>query len=319
MFHHAISQIFLIGPIFPPVGNSMSEETQPKKNPRQLVLLALLGLLIIALVYDYKVARPGVQEGYDKVVKLSESMNRIGFASSEEEEEEEEANDESDPDADPEADEDSEDDVNYDKRELVTPERVAEELGKKPASSFEDGEEHVEVYTWRSGLVVKTHKLFVSYRKSGDGLIFDRATPWIYESSSKIKGPATVIDADPEDYEESEDYESMTGSAVPSDQGGGGGNRPGGGNQRPPADDDSESTDDDSESTTTQDDDPESTATDDDAADASTSESESTENEASSTEAESTTQEEQPKPSEDSSDGEFSIDPFEDPVDDASE
>ena len=57
--------------------NEPSQVTPEKKsNTTLLVLLVILGLGVAGLVYDRRVARPGVEKAYDDLVALVEKTNR---------------------------------------------------------------------------------------------------------------------------------------------------------------------------------------------------------------------------------------------------
>jgi hypothetical protein len=157
---------------------------------RQFVLIGILLLLVLALVYDYRVARPGVETAYDKIAEQSMLVNARSS-------------------------------------EVFTNEDVQELIGKTPSRTFEEPNgDLVEVYSWRSGLPIRTHDLFAVYKKSGSNWMFHRHAKFQHEKSTEVsqhdvKG-GTVI-ASPTEVTELE--ESETGP----DAGGSGGGGFGGG------------------------------------------------------------------------------------------
>ena len=119
-------------------------------NLRQFVLIGLLVLLVIALVYDYKVVRPSVDAAYDRIAE--ESMHK-----------------------------------NMRSTEIFTNKDVQELLAKTPSRTFEESNGNfVEVYSWRSGLPIRTHDLFAVYRKSGESWLFDHHAKYEHESAEEV-------------------------------------------------------------------------------------------------------------------------------------
>ena len=55
--------------------SSKPESKAGSSNLRQLLLIGLLVLLVIGLIYDYTVARPGVNDAYDKITEQSMLTN----------------------------------------------------------------------------------------------------------------------------------------------------------------------------------------------------------------------------------------------------
>ena len=160
----------------------MSEASKPDaakgvSNPRQTILLGVLVLLGVALAYDYKVARPSVNAAYDKIAQKSIQVNSKST-------------------------------------EILTNLGVRETLDMEPSNTFEEANgDMVEVFAWRSGLPIRTHKLFTVYKKNGDNWLFHRHTTFIYESSADISKHDTgvkrvVSPAEPEPESELPDSES---------------------------------------------------------------------------------------------------------------
>jgi hypothetical protein len=166
---------------------------------RKGILYGLLVIMLVALGYDYLVARPAVDEAYDKIVKENQRMNaRPG--------------------------------------EVLTNTGVAELIGKEPSETFNDGADLVEVYAFRGGLPMKPHKLFAVYKRQGEQQAFYRHAKFVYESSSAV-APVSVsktVDAGLSDEElaaNAEEEMAAAGGGFSDDNGGGGGGggRPGGG------------------------------------------------------------------------------------------
>ncbi|MCS7467211.1 hypothetical protein NZK35_11210 [Stieleria sp. ICT_E10.1] len=141
---------------------------------RKTVLYVLLALMVVALGYDYLVARPAVNAAYDQVTEASMEANRkgAGFLS------------------------------NTDVREL---------LGREPVQTFEDGRYQVEVYQWRGGLVVKPHKLYTVYMPNGDGWMFNRHAKFVYEESSVVSPDRPLVPVDDDEPPASYDEAEMSG------------------------------------------------------------------------------------------------------------
>ncbi|MCC9599448.1 hypothetical protein LOC67_02665 [Stieleria sp. JC731] len=167
-------------------------ESAKQSNPaRSAILYVVLALMVVALIYDYKVARPAVSADYDKVTEASTAANRV-------------AND------------------------FLTNMEVRELLGKEPNETFEDGPETVEVFKYMGGLIVKPHRLYVVYRKSGDELMFSRHSKFAYDESSAV-GPTeavVIVNEDGDDEDAQYDAESGGGAAPAGPPAGGGSGGP---------------------------------------------------------------------------------------------
>ena len=96
---------------------------------RLILLLMVFGVALIGLLYDYTIARPGI----DNANKTVEAMLR------------------QDPNTDPNND------------NTITPEEVQQVLGRKPSRVEQRSNCMVEVYSWRSGLPTRTYDLKVVY------------------------------------------------------------------------------------------------------------------------------------------------------------
>ncbi len=118
---------------------------------RLLMLLGLLGLAVFALWYDYKVARPNVEQAYETISALNQKINETASFS------------------------------------RMTNLEVQQALGRQPSSTFLDGDFTVEAYRWAhgmpleyrnespgkpSGFGLRTHDYFALYRQDGADLVF---------------------------------------------------------------------------------------------------------------------------------------------------
>ena len=125
-----------------------SEDTSG--NLRTKVLIAILGLALAALAYDYRVARAGVDGAYEQIAQRNievNAQNTMMF-------------------------------TNLDVREL---------LDKEPSETFNDvNGDMVEVFSWRSGLLFRTHDLFAVYKSSAGKKMFYRHAKFIYEESKAV-------------------------------------------------------------------------------------------------------------------------------------
>lgn len=98
-------------------------------NLRVGVLLVVFFVLLGALAYDFRVARPAAQAGYEKVIGLLEkrAKSRKGDAEFE-------------------------------------PADVQRELGCAPSSTRQQGLTTIETYSWRGGMPLRTYNLYVLYQ-----------------------------------------------------------------------------------------------------------------------------------------------------------
>ena len=120
----------------------MVDEQDPKSSTsashvRQTILLALLALAVVALVYEYGVARPKSLAAWDAVSELLNS--------------------------------------NYDQPGEVTNtnETVQAAIGKPPARTRteDEGKKRVEIYEWRRGIPILVYSFLVFYDNKEDGRI----------------------------------------------------------------------------------------------------------------------------------------------------
>lgn len=182
----------------------MSKAANDKSEPnrggaRRMILFAVLALLLVALAYDYGVARAGVETAYNKIVDRSAELNA-------------------------------------DSTKKFTNEDVRTLLGREPSRVFQDDDngDTVEVFSWQSGVPFKTHDLFAVYKPNDGDLMFYRHAKFKYESSGDVSpfNVATIIEVE-EGY--TEDGDGGGGDEGTDPAGGGGGPGGGGGSWNPEA------------------------------------------------------------------------------------
>ena len=118
---------------------------------RLFVLIGLLALALFALWYDYKVARPAVEQAYERIAAKNADMNAAA------------------------------------EHRMMTSVEVQEAIGRVPNDTFLLGRYTVEAYRWSAGMPIelrglsgdespgigrKTHDYFAVYRKDGPVLAF---------------------------------------------------------------------------------------------------------------------------------------------------
>jgi len=100
-----------------------------------MVLLLILALLLFALWYDYKVARPAVDQAFETIAKYNSEVNSSAG------------------------------------RKYLTDKDVQEKLQRTPSDSYIEGVYQIEVYSWRSGLPIRSHNYYAVY-SAGTPLVF---------------------------------------------------------------------------------------------------------------------------------------------------
>ena len=139
-------------------------EPSANASRRKNFLYLVLAMMIGMLGYDYRVARPSVDRAYQKIAQRNVEVNDSPERSL----------------------------TNEDVQALIT---------KTPSRTFSDGRDLVEVYSWRSGLPIRTHDLFAVYKESIRGeQVFYRQAKFVYETSADVAPIAvqTVVEATPE-------------------------------------------------------------------------------------------------------------------------
>ena len=130
--------------------NHSSQDPVPTSVRRKKVLLALLVVMLVMLVYDYRVARPSVDRAYQQISERTVAVNDSPDRSL----------------------------TNVNVQSLIT---------KSPSRTFLDGDDLVEVYSWQSGLPLRTHDLFAVYKESKRGeQVFYRHAKYVYETSAEV-------------------------------------------------------------------------------------------------------------------------------------
>lgn len=200
--HRSDSRLFHIHSLKRLAAEKMSAETQDssqsppekKSNTTLLILLVILALGVAGLMYDRRVARPGVEKAYDDLISLVEKTNR-------------------------------------NVQESVNPEDVRAVVGRAPVSNFDDGEDFVEVFAWRSGLPIRTHKLYAVYKEQHGQKVFYRHAKFKYDMQADvIEIPkAIVIEGDPDDPDNGDPSADGGDDAMPGGAVAQGGAGPGGG------------------------------------------------------------------------------------------
>ena len=121
-----------------------------RSNRRLTILLGLLGVALFAFVWDFLVARPGVERAYAKVEEANSAMNSSV------------------------------------KRVALTNADVEQLLGRAPSETFQKDGKTIEIYAWQAGVPLefngsddrspgigrKTHDYYAVYVKRGPDLIF---------------------------------------------------------------------------------------------------------------------------------------------------
>lgn len=133
------------------------KDTAPSSNTRFIILLVVFGIMLGALWYDRKVARPAVEDAYARITKLNNDMNGSS------------------------------------NKEYVTDKVVRNELKREPIDQYTSGPYLIEVYGWRGGLPFKMHKYYAVYQ-NGTPLVFLKH--YMNELDPKELEDAPIIIAD---------------------------------------------------------------------------------------------------------------------------
>ena len=124
---------------------------------RQILLLVILLLAIIALAYEFRVARPKSLTAWKAVTELVNS--------------------------------------NYSQPGEVTNtnEIVQTAIGKAPSTIREEGNQRVETYSWRRGIPIQSYSFEVTYDKKEDGrFLLNAAQSKSLPSENPSNGTAAV-------------------------------------------------------------------------------------------------------------------------------
>ncbi|MEM9643454.1 MAG: hypothetical protein AAF989_00560 [Planctomycetota bacterium] len=134
-------------------GSAKQAAAPPKSNKRQLILLGLLGVMLAALAYDFKVARAEVDKAYEAIEARNLQLMSDGAA-------------------------------------MFTKEEIRNIVGFEPSETFEAGTSKVDVFAWQSGLPFRKHKLYVSYKPFKGEEIFFQQDKYTFEA---IESETTVV------------------------------------------------------------------------------------------------------------------------------
>lgn len=107
-----------------PAGVASKPPRDAGRNFRLIFLSTTLGLMLFALWYEYKIARPSVEAAYESIGQLNERTNHFGRVAP------------------------------------MTNQDVQQALAKQPDYSFSYGPYHVEVYCWTAGLPFHRHEYY---------------------------------------------------------------------------------------------------------------------------------------------------------------
>ncbi len=187
----------------PSSGPSSNAPPASGSKLRLTLLIGLLALALFALWYDYKVARPAVEQAYDRVAATNAEINSTA------------------------------------KYRLMTSQDVQSALNRTPDETFPRGEYTIEAYRWIAGMPVelrglkaeespgiglKTHDYYAVYRKEGTELAF--VTHFKIDLDPEFFAETRTIVASEDDTPSDEGMMEMSGmGGAP----GGGGGGPGGG------------------------------------------------------------------------------------------
>lgn len=147
------------------LGSFMMSEYDDPELPRRHRLMRRFAILFVsivatlAIVYDYTIARPSVDQAHDRInsrldafdASLSESLSH------------------------------------HDVREL---------LQKQPSRIFRDGGKHVEVFSWIAGFPLRTHDLYVVYDQNGRTTSLIRHFKFAYRSDRHYRPERSAVPPD---------------------------------------------------------------------------------------------------------------------------
>lgn len=126
---------------------------------RKIVLGFVVIVALIALAYDYVIARPSVDQAYALISTRFDQLNASAGPALN----------------------------NVDVRKL---------LRKQPSRIFRDGNDQVEVFSWIAGFPLHTHDLYVVFRGSEGPATLLRQSKFAYESSAFIYTPGSEREPD---------------------------------------------------------------------------------------------------------------------------
>lgn len=118
-------------------------------TPRRIALSIVFVLLLAALIYDYGVARPSVNQAYDAILTQFQDANLSASS--------------------------------------LTRSEIESIVNRPAVESFEDNGQTVDVYQWASGLPLKNHNLYVVYRTVGEDDVFVRHFKYSFDPSDRMQ------------------------------------------------------------------------------------------------------------------------------------
>ena len=134
----------------------------PGRNLRLITLLTVLGLLLFAVWYDYKIARPGVDEAFEIVGNINHRINRSPSMPA------------------------------------MRSQDVQQALGFTPNYTIKKGPYVIEVYAWTAGLPFRSHDYYAVYKGLGTNPVFMRHYKFLLpmdELSPRRNGPQLALAA----------------------------------------------------------------------------------------------------------------------------
>jgi hypothetical protein len=184
-----------------------SDTPEAKTSSRRLFLLiGLLALALFALWYDYKVARPAVEQAYERIAAKNDDIN-----------------------------------TNAEQHRMTNAD-VQGALGRTPSETFLNGKYTIEAYRWSAGMPIelrglngddspgiglKTHDYYAVYRKDGPQLSFVTHFKFDLDNEYFVEKVAVASSNDSDSGEDM--MQAMGGGGGPPGGGGPGGGGPGGG------------------------------------------------------------------------------------------
>jgi hypothetical protein len=178
------------------------------RKRRLFLLIGLLALALFALWYDYKVARPAVEQAYERIAATNDEINSAS------------------------------------EHRRMTNVDVQSALSRTPSETFLNGNFTVEAYRWNAGMPIevrglrgdespgiglKTHDYYAVYRKDGPELAFVTHFKFDLDAEYFVETPTVTLANSDTLTEESMPGMEQYGGAGPGGGGPGGGGPGGGG------------------------------------------------------------------------------------------
>ena len=122
----------------PQTEQPVAGSSDPLRRLRLTILSTIFGLLLFALWYDYRVARPAVDKAYDSITSLNFRINRASL------------------------------------NQAMTARDVQSVIGRAPKVSYSEGPYQIEIYAWVAGLPFRSHEYYAVYVGRGPNMVFMR-------------------------------------------------------------------------------------------------------------------------------------------------